>query len=110
MSEEKQAQKASSVRHTRAVQKNRVSQPVAAPTDVQIQERIQEIVHPVTLAQASYFHRLGLRERTDASRAKRGDFMGAAQESQSTSDVTTPEQFAVRTVFAGAVGYSASDA
>ena len=64
MSEEKQARKASSVRHTRAVQKNRVSQPVAAPTDVQIQERIQEIVHPVTLAQASYFHRLGLRERT----------------------------------------------
>lgn len=64
MSEEKQLRKASSVRHTRAVQKNRASQLVAAPTDVQIRERIQEIVHPATLAQVSYFHRLGLRERT----------------------------------------------
>jgi hypothetical protein len=64
MSEEKQPRKASSVRHTRAVQKNRISQPVAAPSDEQIKERIQEIVHPATLAQVSYFHRLGLRERT----------------------------------------------
>ena len=64
MSEEKQPRKASSVRHTRAVQKNRISQPVAAPSDEQIKERIQEIVHPATLAQVSYFHRLGLRERS----------------------------------------------
>jgi hypothetical protein len=64
MSEEKQPRKASSVRHTRAVQKNRISQPVAAPSNEQIKERIQEIVHPATLAQVSYFHRLGLRERT----------------------------------------------
>lgn len=64
MSEEKQPRKASSVRHTRAVQKNRFSQPVAAPSDEQIKERIQEIVHPATLAQVSYFHRLGLRERS----------------------------------------------
>lgn len=64
MSEEKQPRKASSVRHTRAIQKNRVSQPVAAPSDEQIKERIQEIIHPATLAQVSYFHRLGLRERT----------------------------------------------
>jgi hypothetical protein len=64
MSEEKRAQKASSVRHTRAIQKQRVSQPVAAPTDEQIREWIQDIVQPATLAQVSYFHRLGLRERT----------------------------------------------
>jgi hypothetical protein len=64
MSEEKQPRKASSVRHTHAIQKNRVSQPVVAPSDEQIKERIQEIVHPATLAQVSYFHRLGLRERT----------------------------------------------
>lgn len=64
MSEEKQPRKASSVRHTRAVQKSRFSQPVAAPSDEQIKERIQEIVHPATLAQVSYFHRLGLRERS----------------------------------------------
>ena len=52
------------MRHTRAIQKNRVTHPVAAPSDGQIRERIQEIVHPATLAQVSYFHRLGLRERT----------------------------------------------
>ncbi len=64
MSEEKRPRKASSVRHTRAIQKQRVSQPVAAPTDEQIRERIQDMVQPATLAQVSYFHRLGLRERT----------------------------------------------
>src|SRR5664279_4465992 len=64
MSDEKQLRKASSVRHTRAIQQNRSKQPMAAPSDQQIKERIQEIVHPATLAQVSYFHRLGLRERT----------------------------------------------
>lgn len=64
MSEEKQPRKKSSVRHTRAIQKNRVSDPIAAPSAEQIKERIQEIVHPATLAQVSYFHKLGLRERT----------------------------------------------
>ncbi len=64
MSEEKRPRKASSVRHTRAIQKQRVSQPVAAPSDEQIRERIRDLVQPATLAQVSYFHRLGLRERT----------------------------------------------
>jgi hypothetical protein len=64
MSEEKQPRKTSSVRHTRAIQQNRSKQPLAAPSDQQIQARIQEIVHPATLAQVSYFHRLGLRERS----------------------------------------------
>src|SRR5664279_1611693 len=64
MSEEKQPRKASSVRHTRAIQQNRNKQPIAAPSDDQIKERLREIVHPATLAQVSYFHKLGLRERT----------------------------------------------
>ena len=64
MSEEKRPRKASSVRHTRAIQKQRVNQPVAAPSDEQIRERIRDLVQPATLAQVSYFHRLGLRERT----------------------------------------------
>jgi hypothetical protein len=64
MSEEKRPRKASSVRHTRAIQKNRIGQPIAAPSDDQVKERIEEIVHPATVAQVSYFHRLGLRERT----------------------------------------------
>jgi len=64
MSEEKEPRKASSVRHTRAIQQNRSKQPIVTPSDQQIRERIQEIVHPAALAQVSYFHRLGLRERT----------------------------------------------
>ncbi len=64
MSDEKQPRKASSVRHTRAIQRERTKHPVAAPSDEQIQERLTEIVHPATLAQVNYFHNLGLRERT----------------------------------------------
>lgn len=64
MSEEKQSRKASSVRHTRAIQRDRTKRPIVAPSDEQIQERLTEIVHPATLAQVAYFHQLGLRERT----------------------------------------------
>jgi hypothetical protein len=64
MSEEKQPRKASSVRHTRAIQRDRTKHPIPAPSDQQIQERLTEIVHPETLAQVAYFHKMGLRERT----------------------------------------------
>ena len=64
MSEEKQPRKASSVRHTRAIQRDHTKHPIAAPSAQQIQERLTEIVHPATLAQVNYFHQLGLRERT----------------------------------------------
>lgn len=64
MSEEKQPRKASSVRHTRAIQRDRTKHPIPAPSDKQIQERLTEIVHPATLAQVAYFHQLGLRERS----------------------------------------------
>jgi len=64
MSEEKQPRKASSVRHTRAIQRDHTKHPIAAPSAEQIQERLTEIVHPATLAQVNYFHQLGLRERT----------------------------------------------
>ena len=64
MSEEKQPRKASSVRHTRAIQRDRTKHSITAPTAEKIQERLTEIVHPATLAQMDYFHSLGLRERT----------------------------------------------
>jgi len=64
MSEEKQPRKASSVRHTRAIQRDRTKHTVTAPSDEQIQERLMEIVHPATLAQVDYFRKLGMRERT----------------------------------------------
>jgi hypothetical protein len=64
MSEDKQPRKASSVRHTRAIQRDRTKHSITAPTGEEIQDRLTEIVHPATLAQPDYFRKLGLRERT----------------------------------------------
>ena len=64
MSENKQGRKVSSVRHTRAIQRDRTKHSIPTPSDQQIQERLTEIVHPATLAQVDYFRKLGLRERT----------------------------------------------
>jgi Transposase DDE domain len=60
----KPPKKPSSVRHTRAIQRDRSKRPDVAPPDEQIAERLREIIHPATLAQVAHFHRLGLRERT----------------------------------------------
>lgn len=54
----------SSVRHTRAIQRDRVKRPVSAPPAPAIAERVAEIVQPATLAQVSHYHERGLRERT----------------------------------------------
>jgi len=59
----KPTKKPSSVRHTRAVQRDRSKRPPAAPPDERISERLSEIVHPATLAQVAHYHDLGLRER-----------------------------------------------
>lgn len=64
MDKEKATRKPSSVRHTRAIQRDRSKRNLAAPTSEEIRERLMEIVHPATLAQANYFYDLGLRERT----------------------------------------------
>jgi hypothetical protein len=64
MSDEKQPRKVSSVRHTRAIQRDRTKHSITLPAAEQIQERLTEIVHPATLAQVDYFRKLGLRERT----------------------------------------------
>ncbi|MDP1624689.1 MAG: hypothetical protein Q8L64_02860 [bacterium] len=64
MSDEKQPRKASSVRHTRAIQRDHTKHPISAPSAEQIQESLTEIVHPATLAQVNYFRSLGLRERS----------------------------------------------
>src|SRR5512139_1158747 len=64
MSEGKKTPKASSVRHTRAIQRDRSKRTISTPSDEQIQERLTDIVHPATLAQMEYFRKLGLRERT----------------------------------------------
>lgn len=57
-------QKNSSVRHTRAVQRDRSKRPLIDAPDEQVADRLEEIVHPATLSQVAHFHQEGLRERT----------------------------------------------
>lgn len=63
MSDEKTPNNKSTVRHTRAIQRDRTKRPISMPTDEQVAARLTEIVHPWTLAQVSHFYHLGLRER-----------------------------------------------
>src|SRR5437588_647363 len=56
--------KRSTVRHTRAIQRDRSKRPIVAPPDPVVAARLTELVHPATLAQVAHFHALGLRERT----------------------------------------------
>ena len=53
----------STVRHTRAVARDRSKRPISAPPAEAVVARLEEIVHPATLQQVRYFHDLGLRER-----------------------------------------------
>lgn len=55
--------KPSSVRHTRAVQRDQRFHPTVAAPDEQVQERLEEIIHPATYTQVAYYQALGLRER-----------------------------------------------
>jgi hypothetical protein len=59
----KNPNKPSSVRHTRAIQRDRGRRPTVGPPDEKITEHLTEIIHPVTLAEVDHYHRLGLRER-----------------------------------------------
>lgn len=60
---EPKGKKRSSVRHTRAIQRDRSKRPTSAPPAEAVVARLTEIVHPATLAQVRYFHDLGLRAR-----------------------------------------------
>lgn len=60
----KQKKKTSSVRHTRAIQRDRSKRPIVDPPEEQVAERLHDIIHPATLAQVAHFHQEGLRERT----------------------------------------------
>ena len=53
----------STVRHTRAIARDRSKRAMSAPPTEAVVARLTEIVHPMTLAQVGYFHELGLRER-----------------------------------------------
>src|SRR5919201_2103934 len=57
------AKKPSSVRHTRAIQRDRSKRPPVSPPDVEVEARLTELIHPLTLRQVAHYHDLGLRER-----------------------------------------------
>ena len=57
------SKKPSSVRHTRAIQRDRSKRPPVGPPDPVVAERLAELIHPATLAQLDHFRALGLRER-----------------------------------------------
>src|SRR5215210_26864 len=60
---EKSKPKKSSVRHTRAIQRDRTKRPNSAPPDEKIEAHLTELIHPTTPNQVAYFHELGLRQR-----------------------------------------------
>lgn len=53
----------SSVRHTRAIQRDRIQRPPSVPLDDQVEQYLTEVIHPATLNQIAHFQRLGLRQR-----------------------------------------------
>lgn len=55
--------KPSSVRHTRAIQRDRTKRPPACPPDAEVAARLTDLIHPLTLRQVAHYHDLGLRER-----------------------------------------------
>ena len=61
---DKPKKKVSSVRHTRAIQRERTKRSPTAPPDAEVEARLKEIIHPATLAQVHHYAALGLRERT----------------------------------------------
>ncbi len=55
--------KPSSVRHTRAIQRDRSKRPTVAPSAPQVEARLSELIHPATFAQVASFQAMGLRQR-----------------------------------------------
>jgi hypothetical protein len=57
------APKHSSVRHTRAIQRDRSKRLSVAPPDEQVETRLAELIHPATYAQVEAYRAMGLRHR-----------------------------------------------
>lgn len=56
--------KRSTVRHTRAIQVDRIKRPTVAPPDEKTKEVLTEVIHPASYNQVAAFWDAGLRERT----------------------------------------------
>jgi len=59
----KPAKKPSSVRHTRAIQRDRSKHPPQPPPDEVVGARLREVIHPVTMGQVAQYAQLVLRQR-----------------------------------------------
>jgi hypothetical protein len=55
--------KTSTVRHTRAIQRDRSKRPPTAPPAAEIERHLTELIHPLRLGQVAHYHDLGLRQR-----------------------------------------------
>jgi DDE family transposase len=55
--------KASTVRHTRAIARDRSKRPPVSPPAAEVELRLTDLIHPLTLGQVAHYHDLGLRER-----------------------------------------------
>lgn len=56
--------KPSTVRHTRAIQRDRTKRLTTAPPDEKIEQHLTELIHPATYTQLAAYHAMGLRART----------------------------------------------
>lgn len=56
--------KKSTVRHTRAIARDRITRQSVAPPEEAVEQLLTQLIHPATFAQVAHFQRLGLRERT----------------------------------------------
>lgn len=59
----KTPKKKRSVRHTRAIARDRSKRVPSAPPDAQVSARLTELIHPLTLGQVAHYQDLGLRAR-----------------------------------------------
>src|SRR5438094_1758247 len=56
--------KASTVRHTRAIARDRSKRPPVSPPAAAVEVRLTDLIHPLTLGQVAHYHALGLRARS----------------------------------------------
>jgi hypothetical protein len=63
MSKDTNKRKASSVRHTRAIQRDRSKRPAAAPPDEKVEALLKELILPATYTQLALYHAMGMRQR-----------------------------------------------